>query len=238
MMADESDRPAHSTQAKERGAALALLPIAATIDYYALPSSLQSQTLVQFAPQIVAYLALALWVSHNDHRLARLGLFPHGWKQGLGWGLVTGLALGSVNTLIILLSVPSLGYDITFLASTPHAQLPVFVMLPWFISVIAWFVEVNFRGFILGRLYAWGDQLLGSRRPWLVAGIAVGISSFTFAFDPFMVNTFRHLHWIAVWDGLVWGLLWVRTRNLFITIVAHAVEVMVMYTSVRATLMR
>ena len=44
-----------------------------------------------------------------------------------------------------------------------------------------------------------------------------------------MVATFKHLHWIAVWDGLVWGMMWVRLRNLYATITAHAVEVMVMY---------
>lgn len=47
-------------QAEEWGAALALLPIAATIDYYALPDWLQSQPLVQFAPQLIGYLGFAL----------------------------------------------------------------------------------------------------------------------------------------------------------------------------------
>jgi hypothetical protein len=27
--------------------------------------------------------------------------------------------------------------------------------------------------------------------------MALGISSLAFAFDPFMVSTFQHLHWIA-----------------------------------------
>jgi hypothetical protein len=50
------------------------------------------------------------------------------------------------------------------------------------------------------------------------------------------VNTFRHLHWIALWDSLIWGIIWLSTRNLYITIVAHTVEVMVMYLVVRAAL--
>ena len=50
------------------------------------------------------------------------------------------------------------------------------------------------------------------------------------------VATFRHLHWIAVWDGLVWGAVRLKTGNLYIPIVAHAVEVMVMYSAVRAAL--
>jgi thiamine transporter ThiT len=71
--------------------------------------------------------------------------------------------------------------------------------------------------------------------PALLA-LALIASALIFAFDPFMVNTFQHLHWIAVWDGLIWGIIWLRTRNLYITIVAHAVEVIVMYSSVKFAL--
>jgi len=237
MMASEPGPHATPTQAEERGAPLALLPIAATLDFYALPASLQEQTLVQFAPQIVAYLAIGLWATHNQAIVARMGLLPCGLRAGLRWGMLTGLLLGSLNTLIMLRIVPHLGYDITFLKATPHAQLPVFLMVPWFICGIALLVEINFRGFILGRLLAWGRPLLGPRLSPLVRPIALGISAITFAFDPFMVNTFQHLHWIALWDGLIWGIIWLRTRNLYITIVAHAVEVIVMYSAVKFALM-
>jgi len=237
MMATEPGPHATPPQAEEQGAALALFPIAATLDFYALPASLQEQTLVQFAPQIVAYLAFGLWASHNQAIPARIGLRLGGLRAGLRWGVLTGLLLGGFNTLIMLRVVPCLGYDITFLQATPHAQTPVFLMIPWFICGIALFVEVNFRGFILGRLLAWGRQLLGPRLSPLVGPIAVGISAITFAFDPFMVNTFQHLHWIALWDGLIWGIIWLQTKNLYVTIVAHAVEVIVMYCALRAILM-
>ena len=62
------------------------------------------------------------------------------------------------------------------------------------------------------------------------------MSALLFAFDPFLVATFQHLHWVAVWDGLVWGALWVMLRNLYATIVAHAVEVIVLYGVMRAIL--
>jgi membrane protease YdiL (CAAX protease family) len=237
MMADESGLHAHSTQAEERGAALALLPVAATLDYYALPDSLQTQTFVQFAPQILAYLALALWASHNHSRIARLGLARDGLRRGLRWGLPMGLLLGLLNSVIILSVAPRLGYDISFLKGTPHAQIPFWVMVPWFIVAIAWFVEVNFRGFLLGRLATLESHLWRHETVRRFSPLALLISAMTFAFDPFMVNTFQHLHWIAVWDGLVWGAMWVRTRNLFITIIAHAVEVIVMYCAVRAALL-
>jgi membrane protease YdiL (CAAX protease family) len=134
-----------------------------------------------------------------------------------------------VNVGVILLVVPWLGYDIQFLRDTPHAHAPMSLMLPWVIVGIAAFVELNFRGFQLGRLTAWSQATL-NLSPRDAQILAVVGSALTFSCDPFMVATFHHLHWIAVWDGLIWGTLWVRTRNLWIPLVAHAVEVIVMYT--------
>lgn len=235
-MAPEPDRHALLTQATERGAALALLPIAATLDYYALPTSLQEQTLIQFAPQILAYLALGLWAVHNRDVVSRLGLEKGRMRDGLRWGLLTGLLLGCLNTFVILTVVPSLGYDIGFLKTTPHGQLPVFVMVPWFICGIALFVELNFRGFLLGRLASFESGLWRVGFAQHLSPLALLTSALVFAFDPFMVNTFQHLHWIALWDGLIWGIIWLRSRNLYITIVAHAAEVIVMYLAVRRAL--
>ena len=234
-MAPEQEPPVQ-TQAIERGAALALLPIAATLDFYVLPVSLQEQTWVQFAPQILAYLAAGLWAAHNQAIASRLGLSARGIRDGMRWGLLTGLLLGGLNTFIILAAYPSLGYDISFLRQTPHAQLPVLVMIPWFICAIALFVELNFRGFLLGRLATLESNVWKSGPAQRLSPLALLTSALTFAFDPFMVHTFQHLHWIALWDGLVWGVIWVRTRNLFITIIAHTVEVMVMYLAVRTAL--
>jgi hypothetical protein len=69
MTTPESGPHVKPTQAKEWGAALALLPIAATLGFYGLPASLQEQTLVLFAPQIVAYLAFGLWAARNGPTL-------------------------------------------------------------------------------------------------------------------------------------------------------------------------
>jgi membrane protease YdiL (CAAX protease family) len=236
MMAPEPGPHATPAQAKERGAALALLPTAATLDFYALPASLQEQTLVQFAPQILAYLALGLWATHNRGIVSRLGLEKWKVRDGLRWGLLTGLLLGCLNTFVILSAYPHLGYDISFLKTTPHGRLPLMVMAPWFICGIALFVELNFRGFLLGRLAALESGLWRSGLPQRLSPLAVITCALLFAFDPFMVNTFQHLHWIALWDGLIWGVIWLRTRNLYITIVAHAVEVIVMYSAVRTAI--
>ena len=236
MTAPESGPRSIPTQTKEWGAALALLPTAATLSFYALPASLQEQTVALFAPQIVAYLAFSMWATRNGHIVSRLGLEKRYFRDGLRWGLLTGLLLGGLNTFVILFVYPHLGYDIDFLKTTPHGQLPLFVMLPWFICSIAVFVEVNFRGFLLGRLAALESQLWGSGIAQRLSPLALIASSLIFAFDPFMVNTFQYLHWIAVWDGLIWGVLYLHTRNLSITIVAHAVEVIVMYASVRAAI--
>lgn len=237
MMAPESGPHATPAQADERGAALALLPIATTLAFYALPASLQEQPLIQFAPQLIAYLALGLWASRNRNVVARLGLEKEKIGAGLRRGLVTGLLLGGLNTFVILSVYPHLGYDISFLTATPHAQLPLLVMVPWFICSIAFFVELNFRGFMLGRLAALESGLWKSGVACRLSPLALLTSALIFAFDPFMVNTFQHLHWIALWDGLIWGIIWLTTKNLYAPIIAHAVEVLVMYGALRATLM-
>ena len=226
-----------SIQATERGALLALLPIAATIDYYALPDSLQEQVLIQFAPQLIGYLALVLWAVHNDCVPRRLGLERERWNRGAKVGAVTGLLLGCLNSLVILLVLPWLGWDITFLTQTPHARVPVMVMVPWCIAVIAIAVEINFRGFLLGRLAALESGLWSQPALKQLSPAALLTSALVFATDPFMVNTFKQLHWIALWDGLIWAVLWIRTRNLFATIVAHAIEVIIVYSAVRTVLM-
>jgi len=236
MLAPEPDPHATPAQAEEWGAALALLPTASTIGFYGLPASFQEQTLVLFTPQIIAYLALGFWAAHNRDIVSRLGLEKWKVRDGLRWGLLTGLLLGCLNTLVILSAYPHLGYDINFLKTTLHGRLPFFVMVPWFICSIALFVELNFRGFLLGRLTTLESQLWESGLAQRFSPLALIASSLIFAFDPFMVNTFQHLHWIALWDGLIWGIIYLRTHNLYVTIVAHAVEVIVMYSAVRFAL--
>jgi membrane protease YdiL (CAAX protease family) len=236
MTAPEPGLRATPTQDKEWGAAQALLPVAATLGYYALPPSLQEQTLVQFAPQISAYFTLGFWAAHNRDIVSRLGLENGKIRDGLRWGLVIGLVLGCLNTFVILSVYPHLDYDISFLKTTPHGRLPFLVMVPWFICGIAILVELNFRGFLLGRLAALESRLWNSGLAQRHSPLALVTCALTFAFDPFMVNTFQHLHWIALWDGLIWGIIWLRTRNLYITIVAHAVEVIAMYSAVRAAI--
>lgn len=219
----------------ERLAALALIPLFATVLYYALPTSWQASLLAQFLPQLLSYACMTVWAQRNHQVIRRLGLERHRLAEGTRLGVAVGLGLGVLNTCIILWVVPGLGMDIDFLQHTPHARIPAFLMLPWGIMAIAVGVELNFRGFLLGRLLAAlkGAGAGPSRRP---AAWAIVISALAFSFDPFMVGTFRHLHWIAVWDGIVWGMMWVRRRNLYATIAAHAVEVMVMYSSLKLVL--
>ena len=236
MVTREPGPHATSAQAEERGAALALLPAASTVVFYALPPAIQTQTLIQFVPQILAYLSLSLWATYNRDIISRLGLAKGNMWDGLRWGLLTGLLLGCLNTFVILSIYPHLGYDINFLKTTPHGRLPYLVMVPWFICTIAILVELNFRGFLLGRLATLESGVRKSGVPQRLPPLALITCALIFAFDPFMVNTFQHLHWIALWDGLIWGIIWLYTRNLYITIVAHAVEVITMYSAVRVAL--
>ena len=237
MMAPAPDPRAPEPVATERGAASALLPLAATVLYYSLPSTLQAQTLLQFTPQLLSYVALAWWAAHNTAIAPRLGLAARGSPGALRLGLAIGLLLGGLNTWVILALVPTLGHDIRFLKDTPHAQVPLLIMVPWFICLIAVFIELNFRGFVLGRLAVLESTIWTSARVRRFSPVALTVSALTFAFDPFMVNTFKGLHWIALWDGVCWGMIRLRTGNLLITIVAHAVEVIVMYLAVRTALM-
>jgi len=225
----------------ERGAGLAFLPIATTFGFYLLPSHWQSSLPLQFIPQLSAYVALGLWAFCNENLLNKLGLETHTIAVGVKWGTITGMLLGGFNAAVILYLIPALGEDITFLRDTPHAQIPLWIMMPWFILFIACAVELNFRGFLLGRLLVCYSQTLGREEcsPLIGLGIMLplGLSALTFSFDPFMVSTFGSLHWIAVWDGLIWGWIWIRLNNLYAVIMAHAVEVGILYLAVRAALL-
>lgn len=226
----------------ERWVWVAWIPIVATVIYYLLPKWLQGHLFMQFAPQLLGYCSLLVWSASNDRLIERLGLAARQFFEGLRWGCITGFGLGGWNLFVILVGIPWLGGDIDFLKDTPHARMPFWIMVPWGILTIAYLVELNFRGFLLGRLAVdlsrrWTHRDNKRKASAWARCSAVILSALTFAFDPFMVTTFRHLHWIAVWDGLVWGWIYVRTWNLYTVIVAHAVEVMVLYLGVRAALL-
>jgi len=217
---------------------LAILPILATVSFYLLPESWQAHRLCQFAPQIIAYVSFGIWAVCNAGIIHKLGLQPTKISAGVRLGLLIGLLLGSFNTTLIVYGAPALGLDIEFLRNVPHAHMPLTIMVPWFIVFIAIAVEVNFRGFLLGRLLAlFSHHTSPSKDLNIIASVmALGISSLAFAFDPFMVSTFQHLHWIAVWDGFIWGWMWLQTRNLYIPMAAHSMEVIIEYLIIRAAL--
>ena len=223
----------------ERAAWLALVPIGLTAGFYLLPASARQNLFLQFLPQLAAYGSLVIWWKLNANALPALGLSRGYMNQGVGWGIGTGCLLGAVNSTVILWVVPALGGDVLFLAGTPHARMPLFVMIPWFTVLIAIAVELNFRGFLLGRLERFCGRWISTTYAngfRLASVVAMLMSALAFAFDPFMVMTFRHLHWIAVWDGLIWAGLFLRWRNLVTVIAAHAIEVMILYLSVKTAL--
>jgi membrane protease YdiL (CAAX protease family) len=223
---------------QETVAGLAIIPILATVTFYLLPDSWQANRLCQFAPQIITYMIFGIWAICNTDIIHKLGLQSTKIRAGIRIGLLIGLLLGSFNTILILYGASALGLDIEFLRDTPHAHLPLALMVPWFILFIAIAVEMNFRGFLLGRMLTLFSQYTRPSKSLnsIAAVIALGISSLAFAFDPFMVSTFQHLHWIAVWDGLIWGWMWLQTRNLYIPMAAHFMEVIIEYLIIRAAL--
>ncbi len=207
----------------ERAAWLALVPALATLAYYTLPAPLQQNLWITFGPQLLAYGSLILWALLNPGWKTALRLDAHGVGPGLKWGAFVGAALGAVNLSLILLIIPTLGGDITFLRATPHAHAPIWAMFPLGIAGTGVLVELNFRGFLIGRLLTlFGDSFYGKIG-------AVVVSALVFAYDPFMVRVFQHLHMIAIWDGLAWGILLLRTGSLYATMAAHTVEVWILY---------
>jgi len=211
----------------ERGAWLVAVPLLATILYYALSGDLRENIWLILSPQLAAYGMLAIWLGQNRSSWTRLRLEPSRLLAALPWGGLTGLALGVINLTVLLWVIPGLGGDLSFLRETPHAQSPLWLMFPLGIGAIAILVELNFRGFQMGRLLA----LFGSSPT--AQGCAVIVSAFAFAWDPFMVHVFRSLHWMAFTDGVVWGVLLLRTRSLYATMAAHAVEVWILYAGLK-----
>ena len=217
--------------------ALVITPLLATAFFYLLPAHAQAQRSWQFLPQRSAYACLTLWAVRNRDIPAKLGLEYGKISTGIWKGLGVGLILGSLNTVLILYGAPLLDIEIGFLRETPHAHLSPALMVPWFILLIAIGVEVNFRGFLLGRFTALLTTCpVFAQRPFVAQALALSLSSLIFAFDPFMVVTFQSLHWIALWDGLIWGGIWLYTRNLYIPITAHAMEVIIEYLTIRSLL--
>jgi membrane protease YdiL (CAAX protease family) len=204
-----------------------VVPLAATAVYYLLPGAIRENHWIVFAPQIAAYGMLTLWLLQNRPWRQRLWLEPQRLLPALRWGMGVGLVMGAINLTSLLVLIPGLGGDITFLRETPHAQAPLWLMFPFGIAAIGIFVELNFRGFQMGRLLA----LFGSSRAARAA--AVTVSAFAFAWDPFMVDVFRSLHWIALMDGLIWGVLLLRTQSLYATMAAHTVEVWILYAGIK-----
>ncbi|TMB96142.1 MAG: hypothetical protein E6J42_09525 [Chloroflexi bacterium] len=211
----------------ERAAWLAILPILSTLAYYTLPAPLQQDLWLTFSPQLLAYASLAVWALSNRGWKTLLRLDAQGIGPSLKWGALVGVALGAVNLSFILLILPALGGDILFLRETPHAKAPAWVMFPVGIAMIGVLVELNFRGFQMGRLLT----LLGQSQAGKLGALLV--SALAFSCDPFMMRVFQHLHWIAVWDGLVWGVLLLQTRSLYATMAAHTVEVWILYVSLK-----
>lgn len=150
-------------------------------------------------PQGLSYLCLAGWAVATRAALWDIGLSGEQNGRAALWGGLTGIGTG------------------------PHAHAPPLLILSVGIPLIAVLVELNFRGFILGRL------LVLFRRVPAGQVLAIGLSALVFSFDPFMTGVFRVYHWLALSNGLVWGWLFYATRNLVTTVTAHAVEVMLVY---------
>jgi membrane protease YdiL (CAAX protease family) len=176
-----------------------------------------------FTPILLTLLCLICWWRWNGGSLHQLRLRKEGVGEAVRVGAVAGAALALFNLFVILKLTIWLGYSYDFLQLTPHADLPFWLMFPFGILIIAFIIEVLFRGWMLGRLWVLMENIRGG------AALSIFLSALFFSFDPFMVIYFKGYHWLALSDGLVWGGLLFKTRNLASTIAAHTVEVWIIY---------
>lgn len=182
-----------------------------------------SHLLLVFTPLILALFALICWWRWDHGSFSRLYLRKEGLKEALLLGAAAGVGLALFNLFVILKLTVWLGYSYDFLQLTPHAHLPISLMLPFGILAIGFIIEVLFRGWILGRLWALMKNIRGGTY------LSIFLSALIFSFDPFMVVYFKGYHWLALSDGIVWGGLLLKTQNLGSTIAAHTVEVWIVY---------
>lgn len=197
-----------------------LLPVGATFLLHVILRDDQGGPLL-FLPQFLAY---GWMLTHRGQlRVPQIGLTGERIGSALGVGAAVGFLLGGLNLWVILQAAPWLGWDPSFLRETPHARLPFWVMFPFGIVFIAVFVETNFRGWFFAELRE-AVGMMGGKPIWTVLG-----SALLFSFDPFMVATFGVFHWLALSDGIVWGLLRLKMQSLWSPIAAHTVEVWLSY---------
>lgn len=221
---------------------LLMLPVAATLAIWTLYLSPAGAALVawgqslgderwrawalQLLPLGVGLAAVISWLMANRWDWPNLGIRQGGWRWSLGSAAV-GIGLALANLFVIMVVAPFVlsgrGVDYHLLYETPHALVAPWFMLLVVIPLVALAVELLFRGFLLGRLLLW--MPVGALGRW---GAIVTASLF-FAWDPFLVMSFREWHWLGWSDGVVWGYLFYRSGTLVAPIVAHGVEVSLLY---------
>ncbi len=178
---------------------------------------------VQLFPLMVAVAAVVGWLSMNRWDWPNLGVSAVGGWRWVMSGAAVGLGLALANFVVITVLVPAWGGSYATLYDTPHARIAWWVMLFVVVPLVAVVVELVFRGFVLGRLLA--RLPAGILWPW----IAIVGAAFFFAWDPFLVMSFRQFHWLGWSDGIVWGYLFYRSGTIVAPMAAHGVEVTVLY---------
>ena len=207
-----------AVQADERAAWLALVPVVLTGCFYLLPASARQNPFLQFVPQFAAYGALVVWWKANTDVLPALGLSRDVLTQGVGWGIGTGCLLGVINSIVILRVVPGARWRRPVFGRYASCQDARVRDDPLVHGRHRNRRRIEFSGISPGQ--AVSASVADGCRQRVHTGLRLGsivamlVSALVFAFDPFMVMTFRHLHWIAVWDGLIWAGLFLRWRNL------------------------
>lgn len=165
-------------------------------------------------PLFLAPLALVIlcfnWLSRRGRR--PLWLNWADWQPRVG--VMTALRLGVGYAMVALLVAVGLGAFADLLGWLPDkpGMLPTLKQWPWLIVAILLapvFEEFIFRAWLL-------ERLTRVMRDWMALLVSTG----AFAAIHFPSSAFEWLNLFLV--GLVFGLLWLRTRSLIAVAVAHA----------------
>ncbi len=160
---------------------------------------------------IAAGIAWPLYWARSGHSWAMLGLTTRDLVPAIAWGLVAGVVVGAVGVAI---------------AESRDVQTAVLANFVW--GIPAWFLlmspfqELFFRGYMQSQLV----EVLGAWQGLVLASLAFTFWHAIPVFDP-ATTSLPVTTWLGaattLFAGLVFGLVFLRTKNIVAPWLAHGI---------------